>query len=73
MERVKSDLYYTIDACRVGSSGVRIYKIVLKHFQNNQNKADDFMLSKDGGYTDSELRRIKYLINHHQNNYKRKS
>lgn len=69
MERVKSDLYYTIESTRVGTSGVKIYKMVLKHFEDDATKADDFMLSSDGGFTKSQLHRIKYLINYHSTTY----
>jgi len=50
---------------------VRLYKRVLKH-SPDQETADAFMLSKKGGYTQSELHRIKYWIAYEKNRYQMK-
>lgn len=47
-------------------SDIRIYKHALKLF-GSEIEADAFMLSKQGGYTESQLNRIKYRINYYEN------
>ncbi len=42
---------------------VRTYRLAVKLFNGNQELADAFMLSEQGGYTESELKRAKYDIN----------
>ncbi|MDY0209861.1 MAG: hypothetical protein RBQ91_00445 [Acholeplasma sp.] len=50
---------------------VRLYKRVLKHAPDVKT-ADDFMLSQRGGYSESELKRIKYLIRYKKEAYQNK-
>lgn len=51
---------------------VRLYKRVLKHCNGDESLADMFMLSSAGGYTDSEIRRIKTFIQYERKRYQRK-
>ncbi|MBM7454157.1 co-chaperonin GroES (HSP10) [Acholeplasma morum] len=61
----------SLKAYMVSVGDVRIYKRVLKHAPD-VSTADEFMLSKKGGYTESELNRIKYLIEYEKKAYQNK-
>ncbi|GEM_PF-1671536 len=48
---------------------IRIYKLVLDFFDNDQDKADNFMLSSFGGYEESELSDIKLRMLRNKKKY----
>lgn len=55
----------------VSVGDVRVYKRVLRHSPDVKT-ADQFMISEKGGYSESELRRIKYLIEYNKKTYRDK-
>lgn len=48
---------------------VRLYKRVLKHCNNNEQMADEFMVSKKGGFSQQELARVKTFIKYEKKRY----
>ncbi len=48
---------------------IRIYKMVLDFFSNNQDQADQFMLSSFGGYEENELSDIKLRMSRNKKKY----
>jgi len=69
MERVKNDLVHTISDKPVGY--VRLYKLALNHFNQDEAKTDAWLLSPDGGFTYKQLKRIKYLIKNRKERYRK--
>jgi len=69
MDRLKQNLIEYVSNPNIGD--IRIYKFVLQHFNQDQKKADEFMLS-DGGYTAFQLHRIKYHIDYFKKKYQEK-
>jgi RNA binding exosome subunit len=47
----------------------KIYKVVLDFFDGDTAKADEFMTSSDGGYTNGQLNTIKYEIQYKKTRY----
>jgi len=52
---------------------IRLYKRVLKHTEGDESLADDFCLSDYGGFTRSQLKRIKYKMAWNKNEYQRRT
>ncbi|MFH0767101.1 MAG: hypothetical protein ABII85_06315 [Bacillota bacterium] len=48
---------------------IRIYKMVLEFYNNDQKKADQFMVSTFGGYEESELIDIKLRMTRNKQKY----
>ncbi len=48
---------------------IRIYKFVLEVVDHMQSRADEFMLSIQGGYTEGQLNKIKFYIEHRKRKY----
>lgn len=51
------------------SDEIIIYKVVLDFFDGDKDKADAFMMSRDGGYTPGQLNTIKYELQYRKNKY----
>ncbi|BCR35568.1 hypothetical protein [Mariniplasma anaerobium] len=49
----------------------RLYKLIIEIFDGNKQYADQFMVSKYGGYTLGQLNSIKYYIERNQKIYMR--
>lgn len=63
--RIKSELSFTPK----GRGIVAIYKMVLEHFDGDATVAEEFLLSKYGGFEQEEVTRARGKVKHNKARY----